>query len=127
MSSHAIRDNRYDSFPGEFGRVILESLAASYAKVRSMLEEVTGREFRTLHIVGGGSQNDLLNQLAANATGMTVHAGPVEATALGNILAQAITLGRLPSIAAGRALVRRSTGMRTFIPSGTPSRSEYRL
>ena len=87
--------------PGEFTRVILESLAASYAKVRRMLEELTGKTYQTLHIVGGGSQNDLLNQLAADATGMRVLAGPVEATALGNVMTQSITMGRLESLAAG--------------------------
>jgi rhamnulokinase len=102
--------------PGEYTRLILESLAASYAKVVRMMEELTGKKFKTLHIVGGGSQNNLLNQLAADATGMTVLAGPVEATALGNILTQAIATGALPSIAAGRALVARSLGARPFEP-----------
>jgi rhamnulokinase len=102
--------------PGEFARVILESLAHSYALVTRMLEELTGKKFKTLHIVGGGSQNDLLNQLAANATGMTVLAGPVEATALGNIMTQAVTLGHLESLAAGRDLVRRTASVKKFVP-----------
>jgi rhamnulokinase len=105
--------------PGEFTRVILESLAAQYARVAKMLEEITGKSFKTLHIVGGGSQNDLLNQLAANATGMTVLAGPVEATALGNILAQAITTRALPNLATGRALIAKSINLRTFTPQKT--------
>ena len=67
-----------------------------------MLEEITGKHFKTLHIVGGGSRNELLNRLAAEATGMRVVAGPVEATALGNILTQAIAMGDVESIAAGR-------------------------
>ncbi len=104
---------------GEFVRVILESLAVSYAKVTRMLEELTGKSFKTLHIVGGGSQNDLLNQLAADATGMRVLAGPVEATALGNVMTQAITIGTLPSLAAGRDLVRRTARVRTFEPNDT--------
>ncbi len=98
-------------------RVILESLAASYAAVVAMLEEVTGKKFRTLHIVGGGSQNNLLNQLAANATGLSVLAGPVEATALGNIITQALATGAISSIAEGRALVARSLRARPFLPS----------
>ncbi|HUO10336.1 MAG TPA: rhamnulokinase family protein [Phycisphaerae bacterium] len=101
---------------GEFARVILESLAASYAKVVQMLEEITGKRFKTLHIVGGGSQNNLLNQLAADATNLPVLAGPVEATALGNIITQAITTGALPDIAAGRALVAKSLAARPFEP-----------
>ena len=93
---------------GQFTRLILESLAATYAKVARMLEEITGKHFKTLHVVGGGSQNLLLNHLAAEATGMRVVAGPVEATALGNILTQAIAMGDVESIAAGRELVARS-------------------
>ncbi len=103
--------------PGEFARVILESLAHSYALVTRMLEELTGKKFKTLHIVGGGSQNDLLNQLAADATGMTVLAGPVEATALGNILTQAVTLGHLDSLTAARDLVRRTSSVKKFEPN----------
>lgn len=115
--AHCRRSNqKCPATPGEFARVILESLAVSYGKVRRMLEELTGKSFKVLHIVGGGSQNDLLNQLAADATGMTVLAGPVEATALGNIMTQAITLGHLDSIAAGRALVRRTASIKTFMP-----------
>jgi rhamnulokinase len=107
---------RVPATPGEFARVIFESLAARYARVAEMMEELTGRKYRRLHIVGGGSQNDLLNQLAADATGMTVLAGPVEATAAGNILAQAITTGVIGSLAEGRAVVARSFELRTFVP-----------
>ena len=101
---------------GEFVRVILESLAASYLRVVKMLEEITGKKFKTLHIVGGGSQNNLLNQLAADATGLRVLAGPVEATALGNVMVQAMTTGDLKDIWAGRALVGRSIGVKEFLP-----------
>ena len=110
------RGLRAPTSPGEFTRVILESLAATYAKVARMLEELTGRKYTRLHIVGGGSQNQLLNQLAADATGMTVLAGPVEATALGNIITQAVSTGALPSIAAGRALVAKSLAAKPFLP-----------
>jgi rhamnulokinase len=103
---------------GVFARVILESLAASYSKVRGMLEEVTGKRFTALHIVGGGSQNNLLNQLAAKATGLPVFAGPVEATALGNILTQAISTGAIPSLQEARALVAKSAGIKRFEPQG---------
>ncbi|MGN6368324.1 MAG: rhamnulokinase [Phycisphaerae bacterium] len=101
---------------GEFVRVILESLAAGYARVLKMLEEITGKQFKVLHIVGGGSQNHLLNQLAADATGLRVLAGPVEATALGNIMTQAITTGQLKDIWAGRTLVGKSLSARPFLP-----------
>ena len=103
---------------GEFVRVILESLAASYLRVVKMLEEITGKRFKTLHIVGGGSQNNLLNQLAADATGLRVLAGPVEATALGNVMVQAMTTGEIRDIWAGRALVGKSIGVNEFLPRG---------
>jgi rhamnulokinase len=102
--------------PGEFARVILESLAHSYAQVAGMLQQLTGKTFSTLHIVGGGSQNHLLNQMAADATGMQVLAGPVEATALGNILTQAITTGAIKSIPEARALIKRSQQIKSFSP-----------
>ena len=102
--------------PGEFTRLILESLAATYARVRHMIEQVTGRKFTHLHIVGGGSQNELLNQFAADATGLYVLAGPVEATAMGNVMVQAMATGQLDSLAAGRQLVAKSSMLREFVP-----------
>ncbi len=113
------RGQKAPETPGQFTRVILESLAASYAQVRHMLEEVTGRKFTHLHIVGGGSQNELLNQLAANATGMEVHAGPVEATAMGNIMAQALATGGISSLAAGRELVAKTAHVRIYRPENS--------
>jgi rhamnulokinase len=103
--------------PGEFARGVLESLARSYATTIESIEKCTGKPIGTLHIIGGGSQNDLLNRLTADATRRKVLAGPVEATALGNILAQAIVAGDVPSITAGRARIRQAFGIRTFLPS----------
>jgi glycerol kinase len=74
---------------GSIARCILESLALTYRASLQTLEQLTGRQIDTLHIVGGGSQSPLLNQFAADATGRTVQAGPVEATAIGNLLIQA--------------------------------------
>ena len=105
--------------PGAMTRVILESLAAAYARVAAMISEVTGKTFSRLHIVGGGSQNDLLNAFTADATGMTVLAGPVEATAIGNVLTQAIAAGQLASISEGRELVARTSNIREFRPRQT--------
>jgi rhamnulokinase len=76
-----------------------------------------GRQLPTIHIFGGGSQNKLLNQFAADATGRTVVSGPVEATAIGNILVQALALGHLASLAEGRALVLRSFRVETYEPA----------
>jgi rhamnulokinase len=93
---------------GEIVRVALESLALKYRFVLERLEELTGKHLEPLHIFGGGTKNRLLNQFSANATGRIVVTGPVEATAIGNIVMQAITLGELDSLAASRRMVRRS-------------------
>jgi rhamnulokinase len=77
---------------------------------------VTGKRIHTLHIVGGGTQNRLLNQIAADATGRVVKAGPVEATAMGNALLQAIALGELAGLADLRAVVRASFPIETYEP-----------
>ena len=97
-------------------RCALESLALRYRWVLERLEELVGRRLDTIHIVGGGCQNRLLNQLTADATGCIVVAGPVEATAIGNVLVQAIGLGLIGSLAEGRAVVRRSFEVRTYEP-----------
>jgi rhamnulokinase len=105
--------------PGQFARCILESLALLYHKNLDALEELTGQKIETLHIVGGGSNSLLLNQFAANATGRTVIAGPVEATAIGNLLIQAISLGDLKSLAELREVVRNSFEIKTYQPKQT--------
>ena len=101
---------------GEFCRTILESLAHRYNKVLEGLESLIGRKIRTIHIVGGGSRNVLLNQLAANVTGRTVIAGPVEATAAGNLLVQAIGAGELKDLDQAREIVRGSFEIAEFRP-----------
>jgi rhamnulokinase len=100
--------------PGEFCRAILESLAHRYREVVEGLESLTGRKIRTIHIVGGGSRNALLNRLVAQVTGRTVVAGPVEATAAGNVLVQAIGAGEVRDLDEARAIVRRSFEIQTF-------------
>jgi rhamnulokinase len=97
-------------------RAILEGLAKRYNEVLGNLEELTGRRLNVIHIVGGGSRNKLLNQLVANATGRTVLAGPTEATAIGNVLVQAIGSCAVPDLAAARALVARSFPVHRFEP-----------
>ncbi len=106
--------------PGAFARCIFESLALLYRQTIGQMTALTGRRFRKLHIVGGGSQNALLNQFAANATGLTVLAGPAEATATGNILIQALALGHLPSLAALRQVVSDSVTPVVFEPQDRP-------
>lgn len=101
---------------GALVRSIFESLALLYRRTREQLEQITGESIRRLHIVGGGSQNALLNQFAADALQVPVLAGPVEATAAGNLLVQAQALGRLASLAEARRVVRDSFEMRRFEP-----------
>ena len=80
---------------GEIATVIYTSLAECYAKAAKELEELTGRTYSRIHVVGGGSNAGYLNELTAKATGKEVHAGPGEATAIGNITAQMIKEGEL--------------------------------
>lgn len=101
---------------GAIVRCALESLALRYRLALEGMEEIEGRRVQALHIVGGGSQNRLLNQLTANALGVPVIAGPVEATAAGNIIVQAISDGELASLEEGRELVRASFEVETFEP-----------
>ncbi len=110
------RGGRPPETPAEFTRTILESLAERYRQVLASLETLAGRRFDVIHIVGGGSRNRLLNQLVADATGRTVIAGPSEATAIGNVLIQAIGAGELSGLEEARAVVRRSCGVETFRP-----------
>ncbi len=102
--------------PGAIVRCALESLALKYRWVLERLEQIAGQRLDPIHIIGGGAQNTLLNQLTADATGRNVVAGPVEATAIGNLLVQAIALGQLGSLAEARAVVRRSFTPQIFTP-----------
>ena len=93
---------------GQALRVVYEGLALLYASVFETLEQLTGRSLETLRIVGGGCRNALLNQLAADATGRRVITGPVEATAIGNLVVQMLAMGDIENLAEGRAIVRES-------------------
>ena len=81
------------------------------------MEELTGVSVEVIHIVGGGTKNELLNQFTANACGRPVITGPIEATALGNVLVQARTSGEIGSLAEIREVVRRSCEMKQYEPS----------
>ncbi|QDV18805.1 Rhamnulokinase [Gimesia panareensis] len=102
--------------PGQFVRCALESLALKYHKVLDWLEELTGTPIEVLHIVGGGTKNELLNQFTANSCQIPVITGPVEATGLGNVLVQARAAGAVSSLAEIREIVRNSTETRTYEP-----------
>jgi rhamnulokinase len=100
-------------------RCCLESLGLKYRAVLGTLERLTNQRIHTLHIVGGGSQNKLLNQIAANATGCRVIVGPIEATAIGNVLLQAKAKGQIASLADLRTIVRASFETEVYQPDPT--------
>jgi sugar (pentulose or hexulose) kinase len=107
------------SVPGDHGtilRVATDSLALKYRLVFDHIRKLSSRDFHRLHSGGGGIQNELLSQATADALGIEVCAGPVEATSCGNVITQMIATGHLPDIQAGRDLIRRSFELRTFAP-----------
>lgn len=103
--------------PGQFVRCCLESLALLYGRTKARVESLTDQGINRLHIVGGGSRNELLNQFTANACGIPVIAGPVEATAIGNVLVQAITDGSITDLEAGRKMVAAAFDVKTYQPA----------
>lgn len=102
--------------PGELLACVYHSLAQCYAQSVGQLERLTGRNFQAVHIVGGGSQDDYLNQLTANATGLPVYAGPTEGTALGNLLVQMIAQGEFASLQEARNAIRASFAVKEVLP-----------
>lgn len=104
---------------GSIIRSILESLALKYRLILEQLRELSGRSLETLHTIGGGTQNRLLCQWTADAAGIPVIAGPIEATAIGNILMQAMARGDLSSLSEGREIVYRSFPLVTYQPQNT--------
>ena len=104
------------SGPPAYARAILESLAFKYRVVLEALEALTGTEFEEIRVVGGGARNKLLNQFTADATGRRVVAGPVEATALGNVAMQMVTTGAVGSLEEARAIIDRSFPVTHYEP-----------
>jgi rhamnulokinase len=103
---------------GELVRCAYESLALKYREVLDWLEELTGNRIEVIHVVGGGSRSAILNQFTADACQRPVVAGPVEATALGNLLVQVRASGEVGSLSEMREVVRKSSGVVTFRPGG---------
>ncbi len=101
---------------GAVVRCVLEGLALKYRWVLEHVEQMLGVRLEPIHIVGGGTQNELLSQFTADCTGRQVVAGPVEATAMGNLLVQAQALGQLSSLSELREVVRNSSTVRTYVP-----------
>lgn len=104
---------------GEFVRCVLESLALKYRFVLDELKSCTGRDIRTLSVVGGGSQNDLLNQFIANSLDIPVTIGLTEATAIGNIMQQAIIDGKVRNWEEGYSIIKNSFSFATYQPKDT--------
>jgi rhamnulokinase len=102
--------------PVHLARVVLDSLARRYADVVQTIENLTGRRVEGIHVVGGGSRNEYLNQATADAARRPVVAGPVEATAIGNLAVQAIADGEVPSLAAARRLIAAGVELRRYEP-----------
>ena len=102
-------------------KLVLDSLALRYASVLRVIETLTNRKIAGVQIVGGGSQNHYLNQATADASGLPVLAGPVEATVIGNALVQAITAGRFGSLAEARRHVAENIRLRRFDPAPSPA------
>lgn len=101
---------------GEFVRCVLASLALKYRFQLERLEQLLGKQFDTIHMIGGGTQNELLCQFTAEATDRAVIAGPVEATTLGNVTMQMLALGHIGSLAQGRQVIRQSFAVKTYEP-----------
>ena len=107
------------SEPATIAKVILDSLAFRYASVLRTIESLTGQRIEGARIIGGGSQNCYLNQATANATGLPVAAGPVEATVIGNVLVQAIIAERFASLAEARHYIAEQVPSQIFVPQRT--------
>ncbi|MBB1199313.1 rhamnulokinase [Enterobacteriaceae bacterium 89] len=109
----------------ELARCIFDSLALLYARVLHELAALHGEDFSRLHIVGGGCQNELLNQLCADACNIPVIAGPIEASTLGNIGVQLMTLDELSNVDDFRQLVRDNHALTTFTPNPNSEIARY--
>jgi rhamnulokinase len=117
---------RVPAEPAVITKVILDSLAFRYASVLRTAESLNGTKLRGVHIVGGGSLNDYLNQATANATGLPVLAGPVESTVIGNVIVQAIASNRFESLSAARKHIANNVQLKQFRPSPSGGESARR-
>ncbi|MFA9557905.1 rhamnulokinase [Evansella sp. AB-rgal1] len=102
--------------PGEIAKCVFISLADSYEQTIQELEKILDKQFHKINVIGGGCQNEYLNQLIANVTKKEVNAGPVEATAIGNIVAQFMALGEITDIQQARTIIKNSFDVKTYVP-----------
>lgn len=110
---------------GAYIRCAYEGLAAEYKEAIDTVQTVTGRTIKAINVVGGGSQNYILCQMTADVTGLPVYAGPVEGTAIGNIIVQAIAMGDIASLDEGRSIIANSVELITYEPKDTAAWSTY--
>jgi len=101
---------------GEIIRCILQSLSLKYRMTLESLEEITGKKYASIHMVGGGIKDEMLCQFTAEATGRTVLAGPVEATAIGNLMMQIMAIGEVKTLKEIRKIVKNSFPITKYIP-----------
>nr|WP_263327638.1 rhamnulokinase [Neobacillus sp. Marseille-Q6967] len=104
------------STPGEVAKCIFESLSESYKEAVKEIEEIFEKKFKKINVIGGGCQNEMLNQLIADVTNKEVYAGPVEATAIGNIVTQLMALGEIENIKQARSIIKDSFEVRKYLP-----------
>jgi rhamnulokinase len=100
-------------------RCILDSLALKYRWTLEELVRLTGKAINRIHVIGGGSRNKRLCQFTADATRLSVYSGPAEATAIGNIMVQALAAGQVSSVEEIRAIVRESVDIKAYEPAGS--------
>lgn len=100
--------------PGEIAKCVFDSLAFSYQNAINEIEEIYEKEFPKINVIGGGSKNEMLNQLIANTTGKEVVAGPTEATAIGNMIVQLMALNKIKDIPEARSIIKDSFDMKTY-------------
>lgn len=105
------------STPGEVAKCVYDSLAESYLETVTEIEEIFEKTFDKINVIGGGCQNEMLNQMLAEVTGKDVYAGPVEATAIGNLAAQLISLGDIKDIREARSIINKSFEVKKYSPA----------
>jgi len=103
--------------PGEVAKCVYDSLAVSYQDAVKEIEEIFEKQFEKINVIGGGCQNEMLNQLIADVTNKEVNAGPIEATAIGNIAAQLLALGEIQDIKRARAIIKESFEVKKYLPA----------
>ncbi|TFG28243.1 MAG: rhamnulokinase, partial [Promethearchaeota archaeon] len=112
-----IHDQEIPDSIGEIARTVYESISFNYRRAVLNLEDILEKKIKILHIIGGGSRDGLLNQFTANALNIPVMAGPAEATAVGNLLVQALSLGEIKNLDELKMIIRNSFQIKEYLPN----------